>query len=90
MSKLALNHTKEETMLHDDHDSGISRRELLCAGGAAMFSYLVGGVLVGARLARAQAVSGPVPAVDRLAVRVVTDSYHLAIAPNMRVGEVEV
>lgn len=77
-------------MLHDDHDAGMSRRDVLCAGGAAMFSYLVGGLLGDARPARAQAVSMPVPEVDRLAVRVVTDSYHLAIAPNMKVGEVEV
>ena len=77
-------------MSHESHDSGMSRRDVLCAGGAAMFSYLVGGLLGGAKPARAQGVSGPVPEVDRLAVRVVTDSFHLAIAPNMKVGEVEV
>ena len=77
-------------MPHDSENAGISRRDLLCAGGAAMFSYLLGGFLGGAKAVWAQAVSGPVPEVDRLAVRVVTDSYHLAIAPNMKVGEVEV
>ncbi len=77
-------------MSHDSYDSEMSRRDVLCAGGAAMFSYLVGGLLGDAKPARAQAVSWPVPEVDRLAVRVVTDSFHLAIAPNMKVGEVEV
>ena len=71
-------------------DSELSRRDVLCVGGAAMFSYLVAGLLGGAKAARAQALSSPVPEVDRLAVRVVTDSYQLAIAPNMKIGEVDV
>jgi 7,8-dihydropterin-6-yl-methyl-4-(beta-D-ribofuranosyl)aminobenzene 5'-phosphate synthase len=71
-------------------DSALSRRDLLCAGGGALFSYLVAGLLGGAKPARAQALTAPVPEVDRLAVRVVTDSYQLAIAPNMKVGDVEV
>ena len=77
-------------MSHDEHDAGMSRRDVLCAGGAAMFSYLLVGLLGGVRPARAQGVSGAVPEVDRLAVRVVTDSFHLAIAPNLKVGGVEV
>jgi 7,8-dihydropterin-6-yl-methyl-4-(beta-D-ribofuranosyl)aminobenzene 5'-phosphate synthase len=75
---------------HVCHDSGVSRRDVLCAGGAVMLSYLVMDLSGGAKSVRAQALSGPVPEVDRLAVRVVTDSYQLAIAPNMKVGEVEV
>jgi 7,8-dihydropterin-6-yl-methyl-4-(beta-D-ribofuranosyl)aminobenzene 5'-phosphate synthase len=71
-------------------DSALSRRNVLCAGGGALFSYLVAGLLGGAKPARAQALTAPVPEVDRLAVRVVTDSYQLAIAPNMKVGDVEV
>jgi len=71
-------------------DSELSRRDVLCAGGAAMFSYLVAGLLGGAKPARAQVLSTPVPEVDRLAVRVVTDSYQLAIAPNMKIGDVDV
>lgn len=77
-------------MSHDSHDSGVSRRDLLCTGGGAMLSYLVMGLLGGARPARAEALAGTVPEVDYLAVRVVTDSHHLAIAPNMKVGAVEV
>jgi 7,8-dihydropterin-6-yl-methyl-4-(beta-D-ribofuranosyl)aminobenzene 5'-phosphate synthase len=87
--KGAFQLSKERTMSHD-HESGMLRRDVLCAGGAAAFSYLVAALLGGAKPARAQALSGPVPEVDRLAVRVVTDSYQLAIAPNMKVGDVEV
>lgn len=77
-------------MSHYSDESGVSRRDVLCTGGGVMFSYLVAGLLSGAKPARAQALSGATPEVDRLAVRVVTDSYHLAIAPNIKVGEVEV
>src|SRR5512134_2560353 len=77
-------------MSHQPHENGISRRDLLCAGGAAAFASLIAGLAAGSRPARAQALSGPVPEVDQLAVRVVTDSYQLAIAPNMKVGNVEV
>ena len=77
-------------MSNDSNMSGVSRRDLLCAGGATMFSSLVTGLLGGVKPARAQALSGATPEVERLAVRVVTDSYHLAIAPNLKVGGVEV
>ena len=77
-------------MSNDSNMSGVSRRDLLCAGGATMFSALVTGLLGGVKPARAQALSGATPEVERLAVRVVTDSYHLAIAPNLKVGGVEV
>src|SRR5438874_1446871 len=85
-----------QVMPHSNHESdrsnasGVSRREVLCAGGAAAFSSLVAALLGGSERARAQGLAGPVPEVDYLAVRVVTDSYQLAIAPNMKVGEVEV
>jgi 7,8-dihydropterin-6-yl-methyl-4-(beta-D-ribofuranosyl)aminobenzene 5'-phosphate synthase len=72
------------------HDSDLSRRKVLCGGGATMLSYLVAGLLGGARPARAQTLSTPVPEVDHLAVRVVTDSYQLAISPNVKIGEVDI
>ena len=77
-------------MSHDHHESGVLRRDVLCAGGAAALSYLVAALLGGAKPARAEVLRQPVPEVDRLAVRVVTDSYQLAVAPNLRIGEVEV
>jgi len=71
-------------------ESRVSRRDILCTCGAAMFSSLLAGTLGNIKSARAEPLNNPVPEVDRLAVRVVTDSYHLAIAPNIKVGEVEV
>lgn len=76
-------------MSHIDHDLVVSRRDVLC-GGTTMLSYLVMAILGGAKPAQAQALSGQVPQVDHLAVRVIIDSYQQAIVPNMKVGEVEV
>ncbi len=77
-------------MPESDREYGMSRRDVLCAGGAAIVSSLVAALSVVARPARAQALRGQLPAVERLAVRVVTDSFHLAIAPSVKVGAVEV
>jgi 7,8-dihydropterin-6-yl-methyl-4-(beta-D-ribofuranosyl)aminobenzene 5'-phosphate synthase len=68
---------------------GISRRDLLCAGGTLAVSSVVG-ALLGAKPACAQALGAAVPTVDRLAVRVVTDSYHLALTPSFKAGNIEV
>lgn len=75
---------------HITHPSGVSRRDVLCAGGAAAFGSLVAALLGGAKPARAQALGGAVPEVERLAVRVVTDSFQQTISPSTKVGEVEV
>ena len=40
--------------------------------------------------ARAAAISGAVPEVDRLLVRSVVDSYQIAVAPGSKVGNVEI
>jgi 7,8-dihydropterin-6-yl-methyl-4-(beta-D-ribofuranosyl)aminobenzene 5'-phosphate synthase len=72
------------------HDSDLSRRQVLCGGGAAILSSLMAGLIGGSRPARAQALGTSVPEVDRLAVRVVTDSYQLAISPNTKLGNVDI
>lgn len=66
----------------------LSRRDLLRSGAAA---GVLGAALSGApRPARAQALSGPVPEVDSVAVRVVTDSYHHAFEPGRKVGDLTI
>jgi 7,8-dihydropterin-6-yl-methyl-4-(beta-D-ribofuranosyl)aminobenzene 5'-phosphate synthase len=47
-------------------------------------------LLGGSKPARAEGITGPVPEVDRLALRVVTDSYQIAVVPGTTVGDVEV
>lgn len=66
----------------------LSRRDLLRSGAAA---GVLSAALSGApRPARAQALSGPVPEVDSVAVRVVTDSYHHAFEPGRKVGDLTI
>ena len=55
-----------------------------------MFGALVASLLGGATPARAAALIGRVPEVDRVAVRVVVDSYQIAVAPSAEAGNVEI
>ncbi|WP_043752874.1 MBL fold metallo-hydrolase [Methylobacterium nodulans] len=59
-----------------------ARRDVLCGGGAAAFSLLLADLLGGARPVRAEAIAGPVPELDAVSVRIVTDSYQFAVAPS--------
>jgi 7,8-dihydropterin-6-yl-methyl-4-(beta-D-ribofuranosyl)aminobenzene 5'-phosphate synthase len=68
----------------------ISRRQVVCGGGATLFTALIASLLGGSRPVRAEAISGSVPEVDALAVRVVTDSYQFAVAPSRTAGSVEI
>lgn len=66
------------------------RRHLLRATPGSLLWTLAGGI--GApRLSLAQPVErGAIPEVDRVAVRVVTDSYHHAFEPSRTVGDVRI
>jgi 7,8-dihydropterin-6-yl-methyl-4-(beta-D-ribofuranosyl)aminobenzene 5'-phosphate synthase len=61
--------------------SSISRRGLLCAGGAGFVSALIGTLVGTSRTAQAQALGSQVPEVDRLAVRIVTDNQVIQFVP---------
>ncbi|HWK68215.1 MAG TPA: MBL fold metallo-hydrolase [Rhizobiaceae bacterium] len=77
-------------MAIDQETISLHRRDVVCGGGAVMFSALLASLLGDARPSWAQGLSGPVPEVDRVAVRVVVDSYQIAVAPSLKVGNVEV
>jgi 7,8-dihydropterin-6-yl-methyl-4-(beta-D-ribofuranosyl)aminobenzene 5'-phosphate synthase len=68
----------------------LDRRAVLCGGGAVAFGTMLASLLAGSKPARAQMLTGPVPEVDRVAVRVVIDSYQIAVAPSTRVGTVAI
>ena len=69
---------------------GVDRRELICGGGAALFAGLLAGLLGGASPARAATLSGEVPELDRVAVRVLIDSYQFAVAPSKKADGLEI
>lgn len=68
-----------------------TRRRLLRAGTGSLAMLAAGG-LFGGRVAQARSLESPasVPVVDRLAVRVVTDSYHHAFEPSRTIAGVQV
>ncbi len=66
------------------------RRGTLCAGGAVALSTLLASLLGPSKAARAQIIRGAVPEVDRIAVRVVVDSYQIAVAPSSKAGSVDI
>jgi len=72
-----------------DYLGSPERRRLLAAVGASSLG-LAGGVFSNIRVASAQALTGAPPEVDRLSVRVVTDSYHHLFEPSGKFGEVAV
>jgi len=58
----------------------VNRREALCGGGASVMAAMMAALLGNTRPVRAEKISGSVPEVDSLAVRVVVDSYQFAVA----------
>jgi 7,8-dihydropterin-6-yl-methyl-4-(beta-D-ribofuranosyl)aminobenzene 5'-phosphate synthase len=62
----------------------------MCGGGAVLFSAIVGTLIGSQKPARAEPISGKVPEIDRVAVRVVVDSYQFAVAPSRKVANVEI
>src|SRR5271168_3914888 len=77
-------------MTPDRGEIVVHRRDVLCAGGAAVFGALVASLLGGSKPARAASLSGPIPEVDHLSVRVVVDSYQIAVAPGIKKDDVDV
>jgi 7,8-dihydropterin-6-yl-methyl-4-(beta-D-ribofuranosyl)aminobenzene 5'-phosphate synthase len=70
--------------------NAIHRRDVVCGGGAALFSAIVATLMGGAKPVRAETLAGKVPEIDRAAVRVVVDSYQFAVAPSRKAANVEI
>lgn len=66
-----------------------NRRKILRAGLSSIAASAAGG-LFGTRVATAEPLGPKVPEVDRLAVRVITDSYHHAFEKPAKIGSLEV
>src|SRR5271165_3317778 len=68
----------------------VHRRDFVCGGGLAVFGTMLTTLLGGTKPVRAAGVTGEVPEIDSLAVRVVVDSYQFAVAPSMKAGNVDI
>lgn len=83
---------QEQASVGDASYLGQPGRRALFKAGAGSLAMMAAGGLFGGRVAVAKTLDSPaaVPVVDRLAVRVVTDSYHHAFEPPRGVGGVQV
>ena len=70
--------------------NAMRRRDVLCGGGAAMFGAIVTALLGTSKPVKAEAISGSVPELDSVAVRVVVDSYQFAVAPSRKLADVDI
>jgi Metallo-beta-lactamase superfamily len=61
---------------------GLSRRDLICSGGAGFITALMATLVGSGRTVRAQALGSRVPEVDRLAVTIVTDNQLVKFIPT--------
>src|SRR5882724_11339599 len=66
----------------DPRTLSMSRRGLLCAGGAGFVTALIGTLAGSSRTAQAQALASKPPEVDSLAVRIVTDNQIIKFIPT--------
>src|SRR5262249_44590061 len=77
-------------MLSEPNKKIIDRRDVLCGGGAFVFGLLVASLLRGSKPVCAQPITIAVPEVERVSVRVVVDSYQLAVVAGKKTGDVDV
>src|SRR5438093_2793488 len=69
----------------------VGRREFVCGGGASVLSAILAALLGGSKPVRAaEAVIGSVPELDRVAVRIVIDSYQFAVAPSRKLPNLDI
>jgi hypothetical protein len=64
--------------------NAMHRRDVVCGGGAAVFSAIIATLIGSSKPVKAEAITGSVPELDSVAVRVVVDSYQFAVAPSKR------
>src|SRR3979411_162795 len=68
----------------------VGRREFVCGGGAVFLSVILATLPAGSKSVRAEAVTGSLPELDRVAVRIVIDSYQFAVAPSRKLPNLDV
>src|SRR5262249_29806792 len=66
------------------------RRNVMCGGGAAMFSAIVATLMGSSKPVKAEAISGSVPGLDVVAGRLVVDGYQFAVAPSGKLADVDI
>jgi 7,8-dihydropterin-6-yl-methyl-4-(beta-D-ribofuranosyl)aminobenzene 5'-phosphate synthase len=68
----------------------VGRREFICGGGAGVLSVILATLLAGSKPVRAEAITGSLPELDRVAVRIVIDSYQFAVASSRKLPNLDI
>jgi 7,8-dihydropterin-6-yl-methyl-4-(beta-D-ribofuranosyl)aminobenzene 5'-phosphate synthase len=77
-------------MLSHDRLSMPDRRDVVRGGANLTFGVLASSLFYGATPALASPLDGGAPEIDQLVLRIVTDSYQMATAPDTKVGNVDI
>ena len=77
-------------MSSDANENPWDPRHILCGGGALVFSAMMASLLGASKPVRAETLTGSVPEVDRLSIRVVVDSYQFAVAAGKKAGPLDI
>jgi 7,8-dihydropterin-6-yl-methyl-4-(beta-D-ribofuranosyl)aminobenzene 5'-phosphate synthase len=77
-------------MNFSNHLSIPDRRDVIRGGASLTFGALTALLFEGAQPAQAAPLDGGAPEIDQLVLRIVTDSYQMATAPDAKVGNVEI
>ena len=70
--------------------NAMHRRDVVCGGGAAMFSAILASLVGSSKPVKAEQISGSIPELDGVAVRVLVDSYQFAVAPSRKLADVDI
>jgi 7,8-dihydropterin-6-yl-methyl-4-(beta-D-ribofuranosyl)aminobenzene 5'-phosphate synthase len=73
-----------------NHQSFPGRRDVIRGGASLTFSALTALLFQGAKPAQAAPLEGGAPEIDQLTLRIVTDSYQMATAPDAKIANVEI
>ena len=77
-------------MSNENEPLSRDRREVVRVGGAAAFGAIAAWLTTGVSPVRAKALAQGAPVIDRLTVSVVVDGYQIAVAPDVKVGNVTI
>jgi 7,8-dihydropterin-6-yl-methyl-4-(beta-D-ribofuranosyl)aminobenzene 5'-phosphate synthase len=70
--------------------NAMHRRDVVCGGGAAVFGAVIATLMGSSKPVKAEAISGSLPELDSVAVRVVVDGYQFAVAPSRKLADVDI
>jgi 7,8-dihydropterin-6-yl-methyl-4-(beta-D-ribofuranosyl)aminobenzene 5'-phosphate synthase len=88
-TSIALSQTGPQAPRRQFFCDEVGRREVLCGGGAGLLSLILA-TFGGSQPVIAEAVTGSLPELDRVAVRIVIDSYQFAVAPSRKLPNLDI